>query len=105
MPFPSVRASPLTIIDFFAPSGDSPKLPLGLCQNHHFCFSVTKKDWYGLKSGFEEKKVEVKCPNEKRFGARGPDGVSLYVKDPDGNLIEFRHYDSDVKISKAKRED
>jgi catechol-2,3-dioxygenase len=26
-----------------------------------------------------------------RSGARG-DGTSLYVKDPDGNTVELRHY-------------
>jgi catechol 2,3-dioxygenase-like lactoylglutathione lyase family enzyme len=28
---------------------------------------------------------------DTRFGARG-DGMSLYVKDPDGNTVELRHY-------------
>lgn len=91
VPFPSVRASPNTILDFFATSGDDPNPPKGLRQSNHFCFAVTKEDWDMLRERLKEKKVDTMGEPKERSGARG-DGISIYVKDPEDNIVEFRYY-------------
>lgn len=93
VPFPSVRASPTTIIDFFPSSQDA--IPPDDAKGIHFCFAVSKNEWFELKKELQDKGLEVKCADEKRFGARGF-GWSLYVDDPDKNSIEFRYYPSET---------
>lgn len=95
-PFPSVRASPNTILDFFESSDeDDAKPPKGLRQSNHFCFAVAKADWDQLRERLAEKNVETMGEPANRSGARG-DGVSIYVKDPEGNVVEFRYYPDDA---------
>jgi hypothetical protein len=36
---------------------------------------------------------EVVTEPVTRWGARG-DGLSLYVRDPDGNTVELKHYET-----------
>jgi catechol 2,3-dioxygenase-like lactoylglutathione lyase family enzyme len=38
--------------------------------------------------------VPIEIGPVKRFGARGVDGTSVYLRDPDGNLLELMSYDS-----------
>lgn len=90
-PFPSVRVSPITIIDFFPMKEGGGQLPKGLRQSNHFCFSVSKPDYENLMRRFQEKNVEIIEGPVQRSGAKG-DGMSIYVKDPDANTIEFRYY-------------
>ncbi|CDF34038.1 unnamed protein product [Chondrus crispus] len=90
-PFPSVRTSAKTILDFFATSKDDPNPPKGLRQSNHFCFAVSKSDWDELRVRLKEKKVDTMGEPKERSGARG-DGVSIYVKDPEENVVEFRYY-------------
>jgi catechol 2,3-dioxygenase-like lactoylglutathione lyase family enzyme len=80
-PFPSVRASESTIIDLVqkARSGENAD---------HFCLVVEPVDFDELKhSG----RFTVIDGPGRRFGARG-DGTSLYIQDPDGNVVELRYY-------------
>lgn len=90
-PFPSVRVSPVTIIDFFPMENGADRLPKGLAQSNHFCFAVSKQDYDALLCRFEENSVHIIEGPISRTGAKG-DGMSVYVKDPDGNTIEFRYY-------------
>ncbi len=39
--------------------------------------------------------VEVEEGPVRRDGGRGTEGISLYVRDPDGNLVEFMTYGDD----------
>lgn len=96
-PFPSVRASPNTILDFFESKEGAPAPPKGLRQSNHFCFAVTKGDWDQLRERLQEKEVETMGEPMQRSGAKG-DGVSIYVKDPEGNVVEFRYYPDDAKL-------
>jgi len=80
-PFPSVRVDPHTIIDLLA-------APRTGENSDHLCLVVEPTDLEAVKASGH---FEVVDGPATRFGARG-DGTSLYVKDPDGNTVELRHY-------------
>lgn len=89
-PFPSVRVDADTIIDFVA-RGDGVR-PGGTdtagTNTDHICLVVDDCDLETVaRSGTFD------CVGEPttRFGARG-NGTSLYVTDPDGNVVELRTY-------------
>jgi hypothetical protein len=56
----------------------------------HFCLVVAPTDLDGLRARHD---LDVIAGPATRFGARG-DGTSLYIRDPDGNTVELRHYGS-----------
>jgi catechol 2,3-dioxygenase-like lactoylglutathione lyase family enzyme len=78
--FPSVRVNAETILDFFAV--DAAQAPLD-----HFCLVVEALDWAAeIAAGLTVVRGPVRSS-----GAQG-DGTSIYLRDPDGNTIELRHY-------------
>jgi catechol 2,3-dioxygenase-like lactoylglutathione lyase family enzyme len=79
--FPSVRVDASTIIDLLqrAPDGENVD---------HFCLVVAPMDFDALKASGRLDVVEGPAT---RFGARG-NGTSLYIRDPDRNLVELRYY-------------
>ncbi len=81
-PFPSVRVDEGTIIDLMA-------LPREGQNIDHFCLVVEGTDLTAVASSGRFPVVEGPVP---RFGARGM-GTSLYVTDPDGNVVELRSYE------------
>ena len=88
--FPSARLNPDTIIDFFASDNipddrDDPR------NQDHFCMVIDYTDMEALKTRFEEIGVEIQAGPGKRWGSHG-DGISLYIYDPDNNVVELRHY-------------
>lgn len=80
-PFPSVRVNADTIIDLVAGPSDDGRLD-------HICVVVEPVDLADIAASGEFDVVEGPA---RRFGARG-DGTSLYVRDPDGLVVELRHY-------------
>ena len=85
VPFPSVRIDPTTLIDLI-PGGP---LPAGSQGNvDHFCIVVEPVDFADLAATGEWDVVDGPGP---RFGAQGM-ATSIYVRDPDGNVVELRHY-------------
>jgi catechol 2,3-dioxygenase-like lactoylglutathione lyase family enzyme len=80
-PFPSVRVDAGTIIDLFPGEPTDGRLD-------HFCLVVDPTDLDAIAASGEFTVVDG--PG-RRFGARG-DGTSLYVRDPDGTVVELRHY-------------
>ena len=88
--FPSVRLDGSTIIDLFgrppgAPGTDDPAAGRNL---DHLCLVIEHTDLDALAGSG---RFEVVDGPARRWGAQG-DGTSLYVKDPDGNVVELRHY-------------
>jgi catechol 2,3-dioxygenase-like lactoylglutathione lyase family enzyme len=81
-PFPSARVDGGTIIDLLAADRSG-------VNADHFCLVVEAMDFDALK---ESGRFHVVDGPDKRFGARG-DGVSLYIRDPDGNTVELRYYE------------
>lgn len=84
--FPSVRVDDGAIIDIVPDGGIERNTQHGNVD--HFCLVVDPVDLEEVKASG---RFEVVDGPDKRYGARG-DGLSLYVKDPDGNTVELRHY-------------
>ncbi len=88
--FPSVRINDDTIIDFFA-SDQEPIGREGARNQDHYCMVIEPTDMEELKSKFEAMGVGIQAGPGKRWGSHG-DGISLYIYDPDDNVVELRHY-------------
>jgi catechol 2,3-dioxygenase-like lactoylglutathione lyase family enzyme len=80
--FPSVRISPTALIDIVP--GDT---GAGRGNVDHFCLVVDDDVHAIAASG----RFEVVDGPDTRWGAQG-DATSVYVKDPDGNVVELRRY-------------
>lgn len=83
--FPSLRISPTALIDVIP--GD--RTGAGRGNVDHLCLVVDADPADIAASG----RFEVVDGPGVRWGARG-DAVSVYVKDPDGNVVELRRYPS-----------
>ena len=81
VPFPSVRVSADTIIDLIP---GEPRIG----RLDHLCLVVEPTDLDMLVGSGT---FEIVDGPATRFGARG-NGTSLYVLDPDGTVVELRHY-------------
>ena len=88
--FPSARLNDDTIIDFFGSDQESIGKE-GAKNQDHFCMVIEQTDMDELKAKFEGLGVEIQAGPGKRWGSHG-DGISLYVYDPDDNVVELRHY-------------
>jgi catechol 2,3-dioxygenase-like lactoylglutathione lyase family enzyme len=82
VPFPSLRVDDTTLIDLM--SGDRSGINLD-----HFCLVIepTDLDELAAEGGLDV----ARGPLDGLFGAQGHTS-SLYVYDPDGNLVELRSY-------------
>lgn len=83
-PFPSVRVSDATIIDLVAGARTGTNVD-------HLCLVVEPTDLRALAASG---RFDVIGGPSRLFGARG-EGTGIYVRDPDGNVVELRHYGSE----------
>jgi catechol 2,3-dioxygenase-like lactoylglutathione lyase family enzyme len=81
VPFPSVRVDASTIIDLLHAERTGENM-------NHLCLTVEPADFEAIKSSGV---FEVVDGPAIRFGARG-NGISIYIRDPDENLVELRYY-------------
>ena len=81
VPFPSARVDDRTILDLLA-------APRTGVNADHLCLVVEPVDLDAIRASG---RFDVVDGPAIRFGARG-NGTSLYVRDPDGNTVELRHY-------------
>ena len=89
--FPSVRLNDDTIIDLF-PCPDTEPIDRNAPRNQdHFCMVIEPTDLNELKSQFQAMGIEIQAGPGPRWGAHG-NGTSLYVYDPDDNVVELRYY-------------
>jgi catechol 2,3-dioxygenase-like lactoylglutathione lyase family enzyme len=79
--FPSVRVNDGTIIDLLQTERSGVNVD-------HLCLVIEPQDLAALAASGDLDVVEGPVA---RFGARGM-GTSIYVRDPDENLVEIRHY-------------
>jgi catechol 2,3-dioxygenase-like lactoylglutathione lyase family enzyme len=80
-PFPSVRIDATTIIDLL-------EAPRTGENTDHLCLVVAEVD---LAAVAARGRFDVVEGPARRWGAQGM-ATSLYVRDPDGNVVELRHY-------------
>jgi catechol 2,3-dioxygenase-like lactoylglutathione lyase family enzyme len=80
-PFPSVRIDSGTVIDLVEAERTGDNVD-------HFCLVVEDVDMAELAASGRFDVVEGPAA---RWGARGQ-GTALYVRDPDGNVVELRSY-------------
>lgn len=96
--FPSVRLNDSTILDLmnkamlsgvqeFTGGGDSGGAPI-----NHICLSMNAEEYSALRARLTAQCVELTAGSEQSFGAQGLAERSEYFRDPDGNVIEIRHY-------------
>ena len=88
--FPSVRLNADTLIDFFLSENKVDNANKEINQDH-FCLVIEPTDMEHLKTRLEELGVRIHAGPGKRWGAHG-DATSLYMYDPDQNVVELRHY-------------
>lgn len=81
IPFPSVRVTDSTIIDLLP-------IPRTGENADHICLVVEPMDFDALKANGPFNVVAGPAP---RFGAKGV-ATSIYLRDPDHNLVELRYY-------------
>lgn len=86
VPFPSVRVTSDTIIDLVAK-------PRREANVDHLCLVVRPLDWQEVIDAGSFDVVEGPA---ERYGARG-NAQSIYVRDPDGNVVELRWYPQDAQ--------
>ncbi|MGP3936069.1 VOC family protein [Nonomuraea sp. KM88] len=97
--FPSVRISAGTILDLIAYDalkGVDEHTGVKGSSGHpinHFCLSVAKEDFDALQVRLKEHGVEISGTATNIFGAQGIAPEAIYFPDPDGNVLEVRHYD------------
>jgi len=100
VPFPSVRVNDTTILDLmesnsvsavqeFTGGGDG----AGGHPMNHICLSMEAADYSALVARLVAQGVQLTSGGEQAFGAQGLAEISTYFRDPDGNVIEIRHYD------------
>lgn len=102
VPFPSVRLNPDTIIDLFPKRMWQKNSPDGRGREHlnHFCMAMDKTTWDGLAERLKVSAIAIEEGPVSRWGAHGT-GISIYFRDPEGNLIEARYYDQLNKPEKC----
>lgn len=85
VPFPSVRVNDATIVDFLQGTRT------GENYNHVALTVDVSRD--ELAAMVDQRGWDVAIPiNDTLFGARGI-GAGVYIRDPEGNVVELRTYD------------
>ena len=95
VPFPSVRLNSETIIDLFPKEmwqATATPGEVGRSNLNHFCISLSREAWDSLSSRLNDNSIDVEEGPVPRWGANGT-GISIYFRDPEGNLIEARYYE------------
>ena len=94
VPFPSVRMNSETVIDLFPKKlwQKNSTTGKGRFNLNHFCISMGKKTWEDLLERLNANNVDIEEGPVPRWGAHGT-GISIYFRDPEGNLIEARFYE------------
>ncbi|MGA8832206.1 MAG: VOC family protein [Desulfomonilaceae bacterium] len=95
VPFPSVRLNLNTIIDLFPKEmwRQNARVGEGRDNLNHFCIALSKAVWQELLERLQANSVPIEEGPVQRWGANGI-GTSVYFRDPEGNLIEARHYET-----------
>ncbi len=98
-PFPSVRVCDDSIIDLMprdmaARLGSFAKVD-GSAGNpvNHVCLTMSKSEYDELDRRLQAAGVDTGARLTRSYGARGWARQAYYFADPDGNVLEARHYE------------
>lgn len=84
-PFPSVRVNAATVIDIFEAERTGVNVD-------HLCLTVEPTDFDAMVAAMNDAgDLPVLQGPVPRWGAQGV-ATSVYIADPDGNVVELRHY-------------
>lgn len=98
-PFPSVRVCADSIIDLMpvhnAESTESLTRVAGSAGHpvNHVCLALSKADYEALDRRLRAAGVDTGARLDRSFGAQGWAPQAYYFADPDGNVVEARHYE------------
>ncbi|MFE2039560.1 VOC family protein [Streptomyces sp. NPDC059477] len=99
VPFPSVRLNEESIIDLM-PLTMAERMTMlpGAAQSaghpvNHVCIALPQAGFDALHTRLRDHEIPLSDLSHDSYGARGPARRSFYFRDPDGNVIEARHYD------------
>ncbi|HEY3873050.1 MAG TPA: VOC family protein [Actinocrinis sp.] len=98
-PFPSVRIAEGSIIDLTAhadvDSVDTMTKTPGSAGHpvNHLCIAMSREEYAALAERLEKNGVDTSSRRVETYGARALAPEAFYFSDPDGNVIEARHYD------------
>lgn len=69
------------------------------CGTHlkPFCLALEKAEWARLTERLKKGDVAIVDGPVERWGAYGT-GISIYIRDPENNLIEARYYRGEVDV-------
>jgi extradiol dioxygenase family protein len=97
VPFASLRLNQVTIIDLFPEKlwKKTARQGEGRENLNHFCITISKPDWDALAERLEARSIPIERGPAKLWGAQGM-GTSIYFRDPEHNLIEARHYETEA---------
>jgi catechol 2,3-dioxygenase-like lactoylglutathione lyase family enzyme len=100
-PFPSVRISDASMLDL-APAMGAPfargftgeTKPTAAGQPiNHVCLSMSRAEFEALAARLTTAGIAMHKMGERSYGAQGSSKHWFYFQDPDGNVIEARHYE------------
>ena len=93
--FPSVRINEHSLIDLLPPElRESEPAPIPPAPNmDHFCLNLPTERWLSIVAGLDKHGIEIEAGPMTLWGAHG-DATAVYIRDPDGNRVELRHYES-----------
>ena len=102
VPFPSLRLNADTIIDLFPKKmwRKGARAGGGHENLNHFCIVLNKEAWQELLELLQANSVSIEDGPVQRWGAHG-NGTSVYFRDPEGNLIEAKYYETDNSSEKC----
>lgn len=98
VPFPSVRLADDALIDLMpiALAARMNALPglAGSAGNrvNHVCLALAPGEYTALRARLDAEGVTIALTMTDSFGARGLAPEAIYFADPDGNVLEARHY-------------
>jgi catechol 2,3-dioxygenase-like lactoylglutathione lyase family enzyme len=103
VPFASMRISETSILDLtpafvaaFAAGMTGEKIPTAAGKPiNHVCLAMDRADFDALAARLDAAGVARHRVGERSFGAKGSSKHWFYFQDPDGNVLEARHYEDD----------
>lgn len=97
-PFPSVRVADDSILDLMAKAMAPMVGTLAQREGsaghpvNHVCLAMSAEEVSRLRQRLEAADVTIAGEMDRSYGARGY-GKAFYFHDPDGNVLEARHYE------------